>query len=131
MEQEIPLEVQEHVTLLVYDTPDEVIHLHTVEEKQKLIDDSKLLVIKLGAEWCGPCEKIMPAFKQLAFDYKEYSFVFASEDVDLELDLNPIPIKSIPAFHFYRNGTYVSHIVGANLEALETEIKNFKEELEK
>jgi thioredoxin 1 len=126
MEMEIdgqfPLEVQEHVSMLVDDTPDEVVHVTTTEEKQKLINESEFLIVKIGAVWCGPCEKVMPGFKQLALEYKD-TVVFASEDVDDELDLYPEPIKTIPVFHFYVKGEYVDKFLGTNLEELESKIK--------
>jgi len=131
MEMEIdgnfPLEVQEHVSMLVDDTPDEVVYVTTTEQKQKLIDESEFLIVKLGAVWCGPCERVMPAFKQLAVDYKDKSIVFASEDVDDELDLYPEPIKTIPVFHLYVKGEYVDKFLGTNTEELELKIKFFFE----
>lgn len=126
-ENELLLEIQQHVSLIVDDTPDEVIYITSVDQKQNLINNSKVLIVKLGAEWCGPCEKVMPRYKQLAVDFVDKSIVFASEDVDDELDLNPVPIKTIPVFHLYKNSVYVTQIFGTNLENLETEIKKLQE----
>ncbi len=124
LEKQFSLEIQENVSMLVDDTPDEVVNITSVEEKKNLIESSEILIVKVGAVWCGPCEKVMPGFKQLAAEYKGISVVFASEDVDDELDLYPEPIKTIPVFHLYQKGVYVDKLLGINLEDLELKIKN-------
>ena len=109
------------LTPVVDDNVGIVHHVTTLEQKQVLIDDdSKILIVKLGAEWCGPCKNIMPGYKQMALDYKDV--VFSSEDVDDDIGNHPVEVKSIPAFHFYKNGSYVFQVVGANLEKVESQI---------
>lgn len=80
------------------------------EEK---IKESKYLVVKLTASWCGACKAIAHMFCELADLY--------SDDIDcatLDIDSNPeastfFEVTSIPAIIFIKNGVIVNKIIGA------------------
>ena len=46
----------------------------------------QVLVIKFGAEWCGPCKKIAPNFQDYIAKAPE-NVIFADIDVDDNIDL--------------------------------------------
>ena len=76
-------------------------------ELQKLQRDmgNKILIIKFGAEWCGPCKRIAPVFHAFIKSQPE-NIIFADIDVDECLDLymalkkNKM-VSGIPAFFAY------------------------------
>ena len=60
-------------------------HLHQDDQVFGLIGGSgnKLVVVKFGATWCGPCVNLAPKLEQLASEYASNpNVVFASVDVD-------------------------------------------------
>ena len=66
---------------------------------------SQILIIKFGAEWCGPCKKIAPAF-QTFIQSAPANIIFADIDVDESLDLYMALKKNkmvtgIPVFFAY------------------------------
>lgn len=106
----------------------EVFHITSLEHRQELIKSSRLLVLKLGAEWCSPCKKIAPLFVEMAQQStqgKEYTC--ASEDIDDDFGYHGAVFKSIPTFHIYKNGEYISQLVGMDMEKLQAVIDNILE----
>jgi thiol-disulfide isomerase/thioredoxin len=74
--------------LLLYKMPREIITELSIENLQKLQAEmgKHILVIKFGADWCGPCKKIAPIF----YDFIEKSptnIIFADINVDENIDL--------------------------------------------
>ncbi len=74
---------------------------------------SGVVVVDIGAAWCGPCHAVEPAVKELAREYAGRVKV-----TKLDYDGNPetalrFGIRSIPTFLFFRNGEVVDRVVGA------------------
>ena len=80
---------------------------------EQLIDLQKsmgngVLIIKFGADWCGPCKKIAPLYKDF-IKKSGQNILFADIDVDENLDLYMAlkkhkMIQGIPVFlAFYGN----------------------------
>jgi len=67
-----------------------------------------VLIIKFGADWCGPCKKIAPAYKNF-INVSAENILFADIDVDENLDLYMAlkkhkMVQGIPVFlAFYGN----------------------------
>jgi len=98
-----------------------VIHVESEEHRQKFISNNEVVVLKFGAEWCGPCKKIEPEYKKLAENKKE--IIFLSEDIDDDFEGNHEIIKSIPCFHFFKNGKFIQNCLGANINRVAEIIK--------
>ena len=92
-----------------------LIHVTSLEHRLNMINDSRVLVVKLSADWCKPCQRILPDYEIMSKLFKDVC-VFASEDIDDDFGDHPVAVKSIPAFHFYKEGKFIEEIVGANLE---------------
>ena len=67
-----------------------------------------LFIIKFGADWCGPCKKIAPTYKNF-INVSAENILFADIDVDENLDLYMAlkkhkMVQGIPVFlAFYGN----------------------------
>jgi len=106
----------------------DVFRITSLEQRRELIKSSPLLVLKLGAEWCNPCKKIAPLFVEMAqrsTQGKEY--ICASEDIDDDFGDHGTIFRSIPVFHIYKNGEYISQVVGTDMEKLQADIDGILE----
>jgi thiol-disulfide isomerase/thioredoxin len=90
---------------------------------------ASVIVIKFGAEWCGPCKAIAPAYKEFMAK-APMNILFADIDVDENLDLymalkKQKMIKGIPVFLAFfggvkRDAWFIpdDSVVGADPEAV-------------
>jgi thioredoxin 1 len=84
-----------------------------------------LVVVDFHATWCGPCKKIAPTLEQFAATYPNVKFI--KVDIDENEDIRePRDIQSIPTFHFLVNGEKVDELKGADADAIESKIKQYK-----
>ncbi len=79
----------------------------------EVLDNSKVTLIDLWAEWCGPCKMMNPVIEQLAQEYEGRVVVGK-----LNVDDNPITpmeynVRGIPTFLLFKDGKLVDKIVGA------------------
>jgi thioredoxin 1 len=69
-------------------------------------------ILKMSAEWCGPCRATKPVFE--AFANAKTSINCVDVDVDKDGDLaKSYEVKSIPTLVFLKNGVVVNRHVGA------------------
>jgi len=81
--------------------------------EEKVMKTSKLAVVDLSAEWCGPCRMVSPIIHELATEYD--GRIVAGE---LNVDENPVTtgqfkVRNIPTVLFIKNGEVVDKQVGA------------------
>lgn len=81
--------------------------------KKEVLENDKLTVIDLWAEWCGPCRMMGPVVEELSQEYAGKAVVGK-----LNVDENPdVPtnhnVRGIPTFLFFKNGELVDKVVGA------------------
>jgi thioredoxin 1 len=79
-------------------------------------DNGKIIIIKVGADWCVPCKAIAPLYHQLANNNKNPNIIFTeinTTDADDEL-LDYIDVKSLPTFLFYKKSSLNNKILGCD-----------------
>ncbi len=82
----------------------EVVDLQRIQAQM----ENQVLIIKFGADWCGPCKKIAPAYYEFIRS-NPANIVFADIDVDDNINLygalkKAKMINGIPVFMaFYSN----------------------------
>ena len=81
-----------------------------------------LVVVDFTASWCPPCKMIAPIFQDLAYKYHKGA-LFIKVDVDkCKITAGMYGVRSMPTFIFFRNGSRLCDINGANASALENRI---------
>ena len=84
------------------------------------------IVIKLGAEWCGPCRALGPVLEEVATELGEKAQV-VKVNVDENGELaQQFGIRGIPTMIFFKNGEAAKTLVGVQSKE---EIKKTLEEL--
>ncbi|CBJ29912.1 flagellar outer arm dynein 14 kDa light chain LC5 [Ectocarpus siliculosus] len=98
-------------------------------ELDKLTSDNKdkLVVVDYSTTWCGPCKMILPKFEKLAEQYSDAVFVKVIGDStnDASQLMKREGVRSVPSFHFWKDGKKVEKVNGANEEALEQTLRDF------
>ena len=85
----------------------------------------KLVVVDFTATWCGPCQRIGPKFVEMAGEFTDC--VFVKVDVDQNEETSAAcGIQCMPTFQFYKNGTKVAEVTGADENKLRTTVSQHK-----
>lgn len=101
----------------------------TAEFKELIKDDSRLLVVDLFADWCGPCRVSSPQFEKLSKKYNEKEALFVKVDVDVEVAIaQSFNVRSIPAFFILRVNKILASTVGANVKKVESDLNQLLKE---
>lgn len=90
------------------------------DEWEALLADAgdRLIVVDFTATWCGPCQRIAPAYEKLA-EAHEDAALFVKIDVDELGDLAAeLGVTSMPTFLFLRDGQVIDTLRGADEEGL-------------
>lgn len=92
----------------------------------KDVIDNNLTVLKLGAEWCGPCKMIDPIFKE--YEQKDLGVVIGVCDIDSSPEVaQAYSVRNIPTILFFKNGELIEKHVGViDRTLLNNKIENLK-----
>jgi thioredoxin 1 len=84
--------------------------------KQEL-KDNEYVVVKFGAEWCGPCKQIAPVLEELADTYQD-RLKYISVDVEESYDIaTEYKIRNVPTILFLKQGEVMDKAVGSTSRA--------------
>jgi thioredoxin 1 len=78
------------------------------EEINDLIQRDELILVKFGAEWCGPCKMFDPVLNEVS---KQQDIVQVDVDKDQEL-AKKYGIRSVPTVLFLKKGEEVFKTIG-------------------
>ncbi len=69
-------------------------------------------VVDFYADWCGPCQAMLPVFEACALEFDGISFCKVDVDKNKQLAIKN-RVMGIPCFLFFKNGKLVKRIDGA------------------
>lgn len=78
-----------------------------------------VVVMKVGAEWCGACKTIKDFYGQLASAYSSPKVIFVYINADLGLVQG---VRGLPTFLIYVKGQQYDQVLGANKKELQDKL---------
>ena len=104
--------------------------LIAVEALDKIVSSSgkTLIVIDYSTTWCGPCKMVFPKYQELSDRINDVVFLKCIGDTSNEASalMKREGVRSVPAFHMWKNGARVDIINGARIEDVEAAVNNLK-----
>lgn len=87
-----------------------------IQEFQKVINQDKPVLLDFYADWCGPCQALLPTVERLADKYKD-DFVVRKINVDKNPQLaQQFKVRSIPALFILKDKEIQEKLVGMQSE---------------
>ena len=101
-------------------------HITNLTELNETFDKNDFTILKLSAEWCGPCKRISPLFETLSKDNKYSNIYFAEIDADTAQDIcKEYIIDGLPTFILFKKNEEISRFSGAN----ESKLRNLVDDV--
>lgn len=98
-----------------------MVEIKTVEEFDNIISKNNIVVVKFGAEWCGPCKNFNTVLKSLEktlIDENTKDVVICEVDVEEVEDLtNRFRIRNVPTTLIFKGGEIVDKLIGTQSES--------------
>lgn len=81
----------------------EIIEINDMDFNKTVIQTSekKLVLLKFWGNWCQPCKRMNPIFKNIFSYYKNQISIFSINVADNQIITEKFGIKSIPALLFF------------------------------
>ena len=91
------------------------------DECFQILDNKEYILFYFGAEWCGPCQQILPKLDELQKNYDQNVIQFYKIDIDKEenkLICDKCKIKVVPAFLLFKERTFLGRTKGNNMPGI-------------
>jgi thiol-disulfide isomerase/thioredoxin len=96
-----------------------LMEIQSIQHKNKILEDNKVVAVLIYATWCGPCKVFKPKIREYARLNLNRCYV-AQEDIELNLTDG---ISAVPSIIVYHNSKPVNIIKGGDLKELERIVK--------
>jgi len=100
--------------------------IKNVEDFKNITNTGKPVLLDFYADWCGPCQVLLPTIEKLANKHSE-NFEIVKVNVDKNRGLaQQFGVRSIPALFFIQDGKVEEQLTGVQMESvLENKIQKY------
>jgi thioredoxin len=82
------------------------------QDFENILKEGKPVMLDFYADWCGPCQALLPRVEKLADQYQD-DVIIAKVNVDKNRELSAhFGVRSIPALFFIRDNKVVDQALG-------------------
>ena len=81
--------------------------------KKEINTSDGLLIIEVGATWCGSCHIMEPVLKEINREYHNDLTIGRIDIAYAEELAEKYGINDLPTYLFFKNGKLVDHLVGS------------------
>lgn len=86
--------------------------INDAKEFYELTEQSKPILLDFYADWCGPCQTLMPTIEKISKEYQN-DIIVRKVNVDLNKELAAkFGVKSIPSLFFLKGKEIIDKTVG-------------------
>lgn len=79
----------------------------------EVIKSKELVLVDFYANWCGPCQMMMPVIEELVKEYKDKPVKIGKVNVDESKELaHQYNIMSIPTIILFKDGRVITQLIG-------------------
>ena len=89
----------------------DIIRIKEEEFEEKVLKNSKKVLVDFYADWCGPCRMLSPIIEEIAKENDEYEFVKVNVDDCPEVS-RKYGVMSIPTLIVFENGVEKKKTLG-------------------
>ena|SRR5258708_30239968 len=106
-------------TLLTHEAlMSDVIEVDDNNFEVEVINSNEVVLVKLGADWCGPCNRQQDILNRMFSNGKNTNIKLVYIDVDdAPLTVAKLGIRSVPSLLFYKHGKLLFQKIGLTSEA--------------
>lgn len=85
---------------------------------------NNLVVVDYSTTWCGPCKMVLPKYVELSEKYPKVTFLkcIGDSSADASALMKREGVRSVPTFHFWKNGVKLDAVNGARIEEVEAAV---------
>lgn len=95
----------------------DLVELSDAEFDDMVLQADHAILVQFGAPWCGPCIRLEPILKKVAYDMAEKMQVMTLNTDENQLLPRKLNVMSIPTLILFENGGEVQRFVGVMSEA--------------
>jgi len=96
-----------------------MLHTLNIDSLKKEIRNSpKIIIVEIGARWCGSCDIMEPVLNQLALEYNETIHIGRLDIENGKQIIYEYGINTLPTYLFFRYGHLVDQIIGSGSKKL-------------
>ena len=87
----------------------------------------KLVAVDFYADWCGPCQVLLPEFKKMSDKYPKTTFAKINADEFISSDIDPKfpPVNALPTVLFFIDNKVVESVIGMNAPKITAIIERY------
>ena len=87
----------------------------------RVLDKQEYIFFYFTANWCGPCQRILPDLNSLIHKLQNHPIKFYKIDID-DSDNDEIcekcQVQSVPSFLLFKDRTFLSKVNGADIQGI-------------